>query len=159
MRKPLPFIKAAAACLLMISFFLPISSCSYTVPLELGMEGKGPGNGGGPAEERTVVFSPREYTDLSEAGSWLNLLGFFWPLLVLGFQAGFRGRRSRLLLPSAGVALSILTGAVVYTWASVGKPLIGAYLGAGAALVLLGVYLSELGREIKNLRSALDGFE
>jgi hypothetical protein len=43
----------------------------------------------------------------------------------------------------------VFSAAAVYTWADIGKPLIGAYVGGGAAVLLLAVYSAELVRDFK----------
>ena len=144
MKNNLQAIKILAACLLLISFFLPMSSCSYTVPIELGGEEGVSGAGNIPTETRTTIMYPREYVDLDEIGSWLNILAFTWPFLLFLLQWRCSGRRYSVLLTWSGLFLSVLSVAAVFTWADIGKPLIGAYVGGGAALALLGSYTTEL---------------
>jgi hypothetical protein len=149
MKKHLKKFKFTAAFLLLVSFFLPMSSCSYTVPLEPGVNESGPVSGKSATERRTVIMYAREYIDFREPGSWLNLLSFTWPLLVITLQFRYNGKRALLLLPSTGMLLSVLSAAVIYAWADVGKPLIGAYVGWCAALALFVIYLAELAAGVK----------
>jgi hypothetical protein len=132
-----PAIKLLAACLLLLSFFLPMSSCSYTVPID--RDAADPNT-----ETRTSIMYAREYVDLDEIGGWLNILAFFWPFPLLLLQWRFSGRKYSYLLTGSGVFLAAFSTAVVYTWADIGKPLIGAYMGGGAVLLLFGVYAAEL---------------
>ena len=130
-------IKLLATCLLLLSFFLPMSSCSYTVPID--RDAADPNT-----ETRTSIIYAREYVDLDEIGGWLNILAFFWPFPLLLLQWRFSGRKYSYLLTGSGVFLAAFSAAVVYTWADIGKPLIGAYVGGGAAVVLFGSYVGEL---------------
>ena len=146
-------LKYLAAFVLLVSFFLPMSSCSYTVPLELGTDGTPPGAKKVKTETRTVTIYAMEYIDPHEPGSWLNLFSFLWPILVIALQYKLRGKRARILLASSGAILSAVSAAVIYVWADIGKPLIGAYVGWCAALGLFVIYLSELVEGIKGKES------
>jgi hypothetical protein len=132
-----PAIKLLAACLLLLSFFLPMSSCSYTVPID--RDAADPNT-----ETRISIMYAREYVDLDEIGGWLNILAFFWPIPLLLLQWRFSGRKYSYLLTGSGVFLAAFSAVVVYTWADIGKPLIGAYVGGGAAIALFAVYTTEL---------------
>jgi len=139
-----PVIKIVAACLLLISFFLPMSSCSYTVPIDV-VPGETYSDGSKiPTETRTVINYAREYLDMSEIGAWLNILAFIWPILLIGVQWRFSGRKYSYLLTGSGILLSVFSAVVVYTWADIGTPLIGAYVGGGAVVVLFVSYVWEL---------------
>ena len=129
-------IKIVAACILLLSFFLPMSSCSYTVPID-----KDAGDPG--TETRTSIMYAREYTDLNEIGAFLNILAFTWPILLIGLQWRFSGKKYSYLFTGSGVLLAVFSTMVVYTWADIGTPLIGAYMGGGAALALFVLYLVE----------------
>jgi hypothetical protein len=144
-------IKIAAACLLLFSFFLPMSSCSYTVPIDVVPGDTYPDGREIPTETRTVINYAREYLDLNETGGWLNILAFTWPILLIGLQWRFSGGKYSFLFTFAGVLLSVLSAAAVYTWADIGVPMIGAYVGGGAAGVLLMVYLVELFQYIRKV--------
>lgn len=137
-------LKYLAALALLVSFFLPMSSCSYTVPLEMGGEGAVPESGGPRTETRTVTMYAREFIDFREPGSWFNVLSFLWPMFVIPLQLRFRGPRARILLPTTGASFAVVSAVVIYLWADVGKPLIGAYVGGCAAAGLLVAYLMEL---------------
>jgi hypothetical protein len=114
-----------------------MSSCSYTVPID-----KDAGDPG--TETRTSIMYAREYIDLNEAGAWLNILAFTWPILLLGLQWRFSGRKYSYLFTGSGVLLSVFSAVVVYTWADIGTPLIGAWAGGGAAVALFTIYVIEL---------------
>ena len=129
--------KILAACMLILAFFLPMSSCSYTVPID--RDAGDPGT-----ETRTSIMYAREYVDLDEIGGWLNILAFTWPFLLLLLQWRFSGKKYSWLLSGSGVLLAVFSVAAVYTWADIGKPLIGAYVGGGAAIALFAVYTTEL---------------
>ena len=144
MKRFLQKCKITAAALLLVSYFLPISSCSYTVPLDLGAAEQGAGPEQTAVEEKRVIFYPRAYLDPKEPASWLNFLGFTWPIFLLVLQWKSRGRRASWLLPSAGVLLSLLSAAVIYAWAGAGKPLIGAWVGWCASATLFAGFLAEL---------------
>ena len=148
---PSPFhkIKIAAAALLLVAFFSPISSCTYTVPLDPGAQGNGAAPDGARVEEKAVTFRASEYLHLKEAASWLNLLAFTWPFLLVGLQLKWSGPRAAIILPSAGVLLSLMSAAVVTAWAGAGKPLIGAWAGWLASASLLAVFLVELAGGMK----------
>ena len=137
-------LKILAACLLLLSFFLPMSSCSYTVPIELGVGEGASDTGNVPSETRTSIMYAREYADLDEIGGWLNILAFFWPFPLLLLQWRFSGRKYSYLLTGSGVFLAAFSAAVVYTWADIGNPLVGAYVGGGAAIALFVLYVNEL---------------
>ena len=138
--------------MLLISFFLPMSSCSYTIPVELGVEEGASGTGEVPTETRTAIMYAREYVDLDEIGGWLNILAFTWPFFLLLLQWRLSGRKYSYLLTGSGVLLAVFSAAVVYTWADIGKPLIGAYVGGSAALALFGAYIVELVKFFKKRR-------
>ena len=142
MKTQYQFIKFFASALLLISFFLPMSSCSYTVPIN--EDASVPG-----VETRTTIMYAREYLEFDEYGAWLNLLAFTWPVLLLPLQWQFRGRKYAWLLTGGGIPLSILSCAAVYTWADIGKPLVGAYVGGGAAIALFILYAAELTEYIR----------
>ena len=137
MQKNYQIAKIVAACLLLLSFFLPMSSCSYTVPID--RDAADPNT-----ETRTSIMYAREYVDLDEIGAWLNILAFFWPFPLLLLQWRFSGKKYSYLLTGSGVFLAAFSTAVVYAWADIGKPLIGAYVGGGAAIALFAVYTNEL---------------
>ena len=130
------FIKILASALLILSFFLPISSCSYTVPIN--EDASTPG-----VETRTTIMYAREYLELGEYGAWLNLMAFTWPVILLPLQWKFAKRNYSWVLAVAGIPLSVLSCTAIYTWADIGKPLIGAYVGGGAAIALFIMYASE----------------
>jgi hypothetical protein len=144
MKNPFQIAKFAAACLLLLSFFLPMSSCSYDVPLELGLEGPPADAVKISTETRTTILYPREYVEPGEIGAWLNLLAFTWPFLLFFPQWKFSGRRYSLLFTWAGLLLSVFSAFAIYAWADIGKPLLGAYTGGGAAVALFMLYLTEL---------------
>ena len=144
MEKYYQIIKILAACMLLLSFFLPMSSCSYTVPIELGVEEGASDTGRVPTETKTAIMYAREYVDLDEIGGWLNILAFTWPFPLLLLQWRFSGRKYSYLLTGSGILLAVFSAAVVYTWADIGKPLIGAYVGGGAAIALFVLYVTEL---------------
>ena len=144
MKNYLQKIKIVAACLLLLSFFLPMSSCSYTVPMDLDANEAAVDETSPARETRYVYNYPREYLDLHEVGGWLNILSFFWPVPILLLQWKYSGRRYSVLLSWSGLLLSVLSAAAVYTWADIGKPMIGAYIGGGAAVALFVLYLVEL---------------
>jgi hypothetical protein len=146
MKKHWKIMKYAAAGMLLLSFFLPMSSCSYTVPLDLSVKDAPSGAAERPSETRAVVNYARKYVDFSEAGAWLNLLAFTWPIPVLFLQWRYQKRKYSFLLSGSGVLLSCLSMVVIYTWADLGRPLVGAYAGGSASLVLLVVYGVELMR-------------
>ncbi len=137
MQKNYQVFKIVAACLLLSSFFLPMSSCSYTVPIDADSSDSA-------LETRTVINYAREYVDLKEVGGWLNILAFFWPLPLILLQWLPVGRKSSLVLIWCGLFLSVLSAVAVYTWADIGKPLIGAWVGGGAAIALFIMYVTEL---------------
>jgi len=139
MKNPNQIIKIVAACMLLVAFFLPMSSCSYTVPIDRDVGDPG-------TETRITIMYAREYIDLDEIGGWLNILAFTWPLLLLFLQWRFAGSKYSYLLTGSGILLSVFSGIAVYTWADIGKPLIGAYVGGGAAILLFGTYVVELVR-------------
>lgn len=145
MKNYFQLIKIAAACLLLLSFFLPMSSCSYTVPID-----KKAGDPG--TETRTSIMYAREYTNMDEVGGWLNILAFTWPILLIGLQWRFSDRKYSYLFTGSGVLLAVFSAVVVYTWADIGTPLLGAYVGGGAAGVLLMIYLVELFQYIRKER-------
>jgi hypothetical protein len=144
MKNYLQAIKILAACLLLLSFFLPMSSCSYSVPIELGVDERAPGPGNVHTETRTTIIYAREFTDPEDIGTWLNMLAFIWPLLLIFLQWKFSGRQASSLIPWAGVLLAVFSAVVIYTWADFGKPLIGAYVGGSAVLALFAMYTAEL---------------
>jgi hypothetical protein len=130
-------IKIIAAVLLLLAFFLPMSSCSYNVTIDSdGAETR--------TEKRVVINYAREYVDLGEVGAWLNILAFTWPFPLLFLQWRYRGRKYSVLLTWTGLFLSLMSAVAVYTWADIGTPLIGAYVGGGATLLLFGSYAAEL---------------
>ena len=129
--------KVLAACMLILAFFLPMSSCSYTVPIN-----KDAGDPG--TETRTSIMYAREYVDLDEIGGWLNILAFTWPFLLLLLQWRFSGKKYSWLLSGSGVLLAVFSVTAVYTWADIGKPLIGAYVGGGGAIALFVIYMVEM---------------
>ena len=137
MKNHLQLIKLFAATLLLLSFFLPMSSCSYTVPIN--EDATVPG-----AETRTMINYPMQYVELNEVGSWLNILAFFWPLPLILLQWRSQGRKYSPVLIWFGLFLSVMSVAAVYTWADIGTPMVGAWVGGGAAIALFIVYLTEL---------------
>ena len=143
-------IKILAGCLLLLSFFLPMSSCSYTVPIDVVPGETYPDGREIPTETRTVINYAREYMDLKETGGWLNILAFTWPILLIGLQWRFSGRKYSWLFTGSGVLLSVFSAVVVYTWADIGTPLIGAWVGGGAVLALFVLYLVELVQIFRN---------
>ena len=145
-------VKILAACALLLSFFLPMSSCSYTVPVELGVDEGASGTGKVPTETRISIMYAREYVDLDEIGGWLNILSFCWTIPLFVLQWRFSGKKYSYLLTGSGVFLAAFSAAVVYAWADIGKPLIGAYVGGGAALALFGSYIAELVRYFRKRR-------
>jgi len=144
MRRYRQIIRIVAAVALLLSFFLPMSSCSYTVPIDVDPGETLPDGSKIHTETRTVINYAREYLDLDEIGAWLNMLAFFWPIGLLLLQRRFSGKKYPFLFSGSGVLLSVFSMAVIYTWADLGKPLVGAYLGGSAALVLFAVYTVEL---------------
>ena len=144
MQKNYQIFKIVAACLLLLAFFLPMSSCSYTVPLEMNLEEAAPGTAGVKTETRTAIVYAREYVDPGEVGAWLNLLAFFWPLPLILLQWRSEGKKYSLVLIWSGLFLSVLSAVAVYTWADVGTPLLGAWVGGGAAIALFIMYVTEL---------------
>jgi hypothetical protein len=137
MKTHLPAIKIVASLLLILSFFLPMSSCSYTVPIDADTPGSA-------METRIVINYAREYVDLTEVGGWLNILAFFWPFPLFLLQWRYGTRKHSWLLAVAGTLLSILSAVAVYTWADIGTPLVGAWVGGGAAVALFTIYVIEL---------------
>ena len=144
MKNYLQIIKTVAACLLLLSFFLPMSSCSYTVPIDVEPGETYPDGSKIPTETRTVINYAREYVDLKEVGGWLNILAFTWPIPLIGLQWRFSGRKYSYLLTGSGVLLSVFSAAVVYTWADIGTPMVGAWVGGGGAVALIAIYFVEL---------------
>jgi hypothetical protein len=144
MKNYLQVIKIAAASLLLISFFLPMSSCSYTVPIDVDPNETLSDGSKIPTETRTTIMYAREYNDLKEIGAWLNILAFTWPILLIGLQWRYSGSKHSYLFQGLGVLLSIFSAVAVYTWADIGKPLIGAYVGGGSAVLLFALYVGEL---------------
>jgi hypothetical protein len=144
MNKYMNIIRIVASGILLLSFFLPMSSCSYTVPIELGIDEPPSDTTEIPTETRTTIIYASEYLDPDEIGAWLNLLAFTWPILFILLQWKFSGRKYSFLFSGSGVFLSIFSAVVIYTWADLGKPLIGAYVGGSAAIALFAIYLSEL---------------
>ena len=142
--KYMKIIKLVGVGILLLSFFLPMSSCSYTVPIDLVINESDPASSDVPEETRTTIMYAREYVDLGEIGAWLNILAFTWPLLLILLHWRFAGRKYSWLIICSGVLLSVFSAGVVYAWADIGKPLIGAYVGGGAAVVLFAVYVGEL---------------
>lgn len=139
---------------MLFSFFLPMTSCSYTVPLEMNVEEAAPGSAGVTTETRTTIIYAREFVDPGEVGAWLNMLSFTWPFFLIFLQWKSSGKRIFLLLSWTGVLLSVLSAVVIYSWADIGEPLIGAYVGGGAVLLLFTVYVLEL---VQQIRGASEG--
>ena len=148
-RQILSAIKIIAALLLLLSFFLPMSSCSYNVPLEWGVDGSPADAGTVTTETRTTIMYAREYIEPGEIGAWLNLLAFTWAFPLLGLQWRFTPGRYSWLFSGSGVLLAVFSAAVIYAWADIGRPLIGAYVGGVAAVALFVLYLIELGQVLK----------
>ena len=141
-------IKIAAAVLLLLAFFLPMSSCSYTVNIDSGStEAR--------TEKRVVINYASEYVDLGEGGAWLNILAFTWPFPLLFLQWRYNGRKYSVLLIWTGLLLSVVSAVVVYAWADIGTPLVGAYAGGGAALTLFAAHAAELARYFRKRRQDL----
>ena len=65
-------------------------------------------------------------------------------VLLILLHWKFSGKKYSILFSGSGVFLSVFSAVVIYTWADLGKPLIGAYVGGSAAIALFAIYLSEL---------------
>lgn len=149
MKNHIQLIKLFAAVLLLLSFFLPMSSCSYTVPINADPGETYPDGSEIPIETRTTLNYAREYIDLSEFGAWLNILAFFWPFPLILLQWRLAGKKHSVLLIWCGLCLSVLSAVAVYSWADIGTPLIGAWIGGGAAIALFIMYVTELVRYLR----------
>jgi hypothetical protein len=143
-------VKLAAAAVLLACLVLPEYTCSKYV----GPDGKvvsATPEGAPPASYRQIQerHYPLESFDLREAGSWLNLLAFTWPLPVLAYLRRGRSGVFRRVVSLAEPLLSIGSGYAVWASSSLGTRAAGAYLAMAANAVYLCAWVAGLGTAVK----------
>ena len=142
MGKDLLLLKVIAGVLLLVSFFLPMSGCTYTTPVFKDPDSADVVVTG----VRTNIHYANDGLSLASPTDWSITIPFIWPFIMVGIQMKWSGRKMSWLAPLAGVVMAGLSGSVIYFFVSMGEPLIGAWLGAGAVALLLAIHMAELYR-------------
>ena len=150
-------IKGAAALLLVASLALPQSTCSgYRGPdgkfvAELPRDStRGAYQ---PAIERQYALDDFHITD---AGSWITLALFLWPVAAVAILARGRGKRLRTSVAIAEPILVVCTAYVVWWGATFFvHPAAGAYVATGALVVYFTACMVDVWRSVRNRRLAL----
>lgn len=129
-------VKRAAAVLLFVALFLPLSRCARQAPA--GPEGQ-------PQAQAPVEY---EYSyawtrfDAGNIGSYLAILSFLWPLPILLYEAFGKQRTARVILLWLQPLLCIGAAWLIYLRTILEEPWTGAWLAwtALSAYFLASVY-------------------
>jgi hypothetical protein len=129
----LRWIRRAAAALLLVALFLPLSRCSH-----------GRDDGADPDAPRQYTYS-YAWTDFdaSSAGSWLIFLAFLWPIPFVAREVA-PGRQTPPWLAAAQLVLAAGAVCLIYYRTFLDELWVGGYLG----YIALGCYSASLLVEI-----------
>ena len=149
-------IKGAAALLLVASLALPQSTCSgYRGP-----DGKFVSEL--PRDSTRSAYQPaiqRQYAlddfHITDAGSWITLAAFVWPVAAVAILARGRGKRLRTSVAIAEPILAVSSAYIIWEFATIlVTPAAGAYLAVGALTLYFATCVVELWRAVRNRRAA-----
>ncbi len=150
-------VKGAAALLLMVSLALPQSTCAgYRGP-----DGKFVSEL--PRDSTRAAYQPaidRQYAlddfHITDAGSWITLAQFVWPVAAVGILVRARGKRLRTSIAIAEPILVVCTAYLIWLGATfLAQPAAGAYVALGALGVYFTACMVDLWRSVRNRRLAL----
>jgi hypothetical protein len=117
--------------LLLVCLVLPVSQCENQ---RLVME-----NGKLEARSETPptykVLYPTDYIGLSDVGGVVALVSYTWPVLAAAVYFATRRRTVRRVLPFFEALLCIGSAWVIYELGTVGRRMIGAYVGLVAVTI------------------------
>jgi hypothetical protein len=91
-----------------------------------------------------VPHRPIEGFELREPSTYITLLAYTWPLLLLGARVTWRRGRASRALNWAEVPVAAGSSWMVWVIATTGDPAYGSYLAGAANLILLGAAIAEL---------------
>lgn len=132
-------LKSVAAVLLLVAFVLPQYTCTDWVD----RDGKGVGavqpTGDSASMYHKVETHHYAYESFvaSDWTSYVIVLTFTWPAVMLLVGRGVRRRGARIALTIVEILLAIGSGYLIYIFSDNGARASGAYLGLGANILYL----------------------
>ena len=143
--KILKIIRYLAGGLLLLSMALPISQCQnkYT-----GLEKLFPVP---VTDTPPTIYYPSDFIDFKDIGGVLMLFVFIWPVLTVLVRRRSLKPRTEMMLSVFELLMCAGSGWAILTLGSIGRMLIGGYVGlAGVCL-----YLFTAVFEIRNMRNIM----
>ena len=144
-------LKIISGILLLATFFMPIASCTRSVPhpsQEELYEQKL--NGQNVTIEivkigKTELYYPNKAFRINNLDSWKEILGFVWPLPLIGLQILLRKKARVLILSFLGLGLSLWSMIVIFVDIAMFRKLLWpGYLAGAAVGCLFLLYLVEV---------------
>ena len=139
-------LRRVAAGLLLLSLALPSYTCAGYVAPDGSKVGSIPAGADSATYQPTrlphyalKVWTPRE------AGFWIVLLAFSWPIPILALRRRPGTRLSRWLWWVEPVC-AIAGGWLIWQIATLGRPASGTYVALAATAILLGAWVTEAWR-------------
>jgi hypothetical protein len=148
----LKIIRYLACGLLLLSLALPISQCQnkYT-----GLEKLFPAP---VTDTPPTIYYPIDFIDFKDIGGVLMLFVFIWPVLTVLVRRRSLKPRTEMVLSVLELLMCAGSGWVIFTLGSLGRMLIGGYVGLAGVCLYLCTSVVEI-RKVRKFMKAVRSSE